>query len=197
MNVNKVIIATVIIAVIGTTATLAYWYWPGGADISDAPPIEDRQEATKYIASEDFAKLDDKTRQTYVKKLAETMKDSRPRDFRATTQFSDEEKSRLRKQFQPVMRQMITNHINTYFELPPEKRNEHLDKTIDFIEARRPKNTNTTTRPKRSRRGMTPEGLKKILENTEPEQRAKFVAYIKAIEKRRKERGLPPAHGPR
>ena len=48
----------------------------------------------------------------------------------------------------------------------------------------------------RPRRGMTPERLKNILENTEPEMRAKFVEFRKALENRSKQRGLPSAFGP-
>jgi uncharacterized membrane protein len=193
MNQRNIIITVAVVALLGVAGG-AYLLRSGGADISEAPPAEDRQQATKYVASEEFSKLDEETRKDYVKKFVGTMGGGPPRGLRATTQLSDEERSRFRQQFGPVMRQMMTKRINDYFALPADEQVEHLDKIIDMFEARRAEAAKDDSG--RPRRGMTPERLKNILENTKPEMRAKFVEFRKALENRSKQRGLPSAFGP-
>jgi len=207
MNGTRLTIAVVAAAVLGIGVVLGYRYWPGGEDISEAPPAEEREKAAKYIASDRFAKLDDETKRTYVEKFVGRPGGGPPRGFRATTQLSDGERKRFIEQFRPVMRKMMAKRIDDYFALPPAEQTKRLDEIIDSMEARRlERERRAATRPSggegsdrregRRRRGFTPERLKHILENTEPEMRAKFVEFRKAIEKRRAERGLPPRRGP-
>ncbi len=193
MNQRNVIIAASLGAVL-VVAAGAYWFWPGGPDITDAPPVEDRQQAAKYVASEEFAKLDEETRSQYLKKFTGSFDDGPPKGLRATTQLSDDERSRFRKQFGPMMRKMMTKRINDYFALSAEEQVEHLDKMIDMFQARRAEAAKGDS--PRPHRGMTPERLKRIIENTEPEMRAKFVEFRKALQNRSKQRGLSSPFGP-
>jgi len=193
MNQRNLIIAASI-GVVLVVAVGAYWLWPGGPDISDAPPVEDRPQAAKYVASEEFAKLDEDTRSQYLKKFAGNLGDGPPRGLRATTQLSDEERNRFREQFGPVMRRMMTKRIDDYFALSAEDQVEQLDKMIDMFQARQADAAKDDSA--RPRRGMTPERLKNIIENTEPEMRAKFIEFRKALQNRSKQRGLSSPFGP-
>jgi hypothetical protein len=193
MNQRNVILAASIGAVV-VVAAGAYWLWPGGPDIADAPPVEDRQQAAKYVASEEFAKLDEETRSQYLKKFTGSFGDGPPKGLRSTTQFSEGEKSRFRQQIGPMMRRMMTKRINDYFALSPEEQVEQLDKMIDMFQAHRAEAAKDDSG--RPRRGMTPERLKNIIENTEPEMRAKFVEFRKALQNRSKQRGLSSPFGP-
>jgi len=194
MDERKYAVAAAVVAGLAAVSLTAYWLWPGGADIADAPSVDDAGQAVEYVASDEFSKLGDKDKQEYVEKLAKSGGEGPPRGlFAATTQMSDEARGRFRKQFGPVMRRMMMKRINDYFDLPKDQRAAEMDKIIDGFEARRaeaPKD-----RPPGGPRGMTPERLKKILENTEPEMRARFVEFRKDMETRRKQRGLPPGFG--
>ena len=127
-----------------------------------------------------------------------------------------------------MMRQMferqISQHVDAYFALPPEKRVAFMDKDIALVEQMRKQ-----WESRRPATGQTPNGQNaqnasnsqasanspgprpprdsspaaratrrvQMLDRHTPDERAKFAAYFSDMQKRRAQLGLPPLTGPR
>ena len=109
----------------------------------------------------------------------------------------------------------MQKHMDEFFALPPDKQTAAIDKQIDEMEARRKRReqgrSGNQTAGKDNQRGRgwggrrgsggpqsenaRNERRKRMMANTTPEQRAKFQAYRKLVENRRKQRGLPDGGG--
>lgn len=111
-------------------------------------------------------------------------------------------------------RRMMEQRINRYFELPESQRQAYLDEQIREMDARFGRRGNggppgggppgggpPGDGPPRGRGGRDENtGLsrrRQMLDNTTPEQRAKFAAFFEAMAKRREELGLPSFGAPR
>jgi hypothetical protein len=115
----------------------------------------------------------------------------------------------------------MTDRMNAYFELPKKEKAAYLDDMIDRMQAGRearaerrreraeaaeanadagaaPAATaNRTRRPSGHGRRFTPERMKRRIETSEPEDRARFVQFMKDFRKRAAERGVEMGHGRR
>lgn len=122
-----------------------------------------------------------------------------------------------------IFRQRLDQQVETYFSLPPEKRQAFLDEQIDRMEQRRREfeaarqqrqqtasagtgggsNSGQAQPGDRSRRVRSPvrdversmNRRRRRLDRTDAETRAKRSEYFAALRKRREERGLPPWPG--
>jgi hypothetical protein len=178
-----------------------------------APQSDSRDDLIKFVASEDFASLSEDKQRQYIQRLGEG--GNRREVFRAAReQLTDEQRQQLRENMSSMMQQQMQKRVEEYFALPPEQRQQHLDATIDEMIARReqfatrraerqaqgetnrpesstsdaPNQTDQQTR--RPRRGPSAERLKRRIENTDPETRARFVQYISDLRARMEERGV-------
>jgi hypothetical protein len=118
----------------------------------------------------------------------------------------------------PFVRQMQKN-IRDFFDLPADKRKEALDRQIDEMESRRRQMTKQFAQsggrpgggpgfgggpgggPGGNRGAMDPqhrqEMTRRMLDNTTPQDRAMMGEYMRQVQDRRRERGMPDLPGPR
>ena len=159
-------------------------------------------------------------------KLSDTDRTRMREQFhREVQQLSEEQRRALFHKGHQAMREAMRKRIDEYFTLPPEKRTAALDRAIDEMERFRREREAQGPPPGRGhpgdsppeggppgagrRRGPRPAGsqdmaerrqqrMKRMLDSTTPEGRAKMHAYHEAMRERRKERGLPEhPFGPR
>ncbi len=194
------------------------WVGPRGMLSSQpAPAGESTREIVAFMATEDFAKLPEERRQEYFDRLADG---GNPHEaFRLARELPEEQRRQLRKNVGGMMHRRMEQRMEEYFQLPPEQRQQHLDETIDRMLAHRreiqaqrshrleqvrenqaesAEGNSGPDHPRRERhRGPTPERLKRRIEHSNPETRAKFMQYMKDMRQRMKERSIdPPRHGP-
>ena len=185
----KWIIADVSVVVLcAVVASYALW-----ADSTPGLDETNPGKIAKYMASDEFAKLDESTRREYFRALRDN-----------ADKLSDQDRDKLRESMGRSMRQQMQARLDEYFELPADQRQAHLDNIIDRMQARRangmpaPGNPPPDDRPngqRGPRRGFTPDRLKRMIENTPPERRAKMAEFMKAMRKRMEERGISgPGH---
>jgi hypothetical protein len=193
MSRKKVLIAAAAVAVL---AGLAWAFLPAGEDAQVAKVVELQEKLfgeERQIPPEERRKAFEELR-TEADKLTPEQRGQMMRDHPP-----------------PFMREMQQN-IVAFFDLSEDQRKAELDKRIDEMEQRRrewekrraergagnggglggrgggpPGGFGRTTDPKQ-RNQMR----KQMLDNTSPQQRAMFSEYLKQLEQRRKERGLPP-----
>ena len=184
-------------------------------DIKSAPKpsAESPHDAIKYMASESFENLDDKAKKEYFDQVREVAGGPGLRFRGRGGDLSDEERQRLRQNVRPLARKAMEERITAYFELPKDEKTAYLDNIIDRMPAGReareerrreraaaaeanaesaPATTanNNTPRPNGRRRRFTPERMKRRIETTEPEQRARHIQFRKDLRERAEERGL-------
>jgi len=208
---KKTVLILFIGAALAAGAAAAYSLWPareGDPAPPPRPPAPAEQtpgQTLKYLASEEFGRLDDAARQKYFDAVVNHYESKKtwpvPR-----AELSEEERKRLRKNAGPLFREMITKRVDKYFELPPKERTAYLDDMIDRMEEMRKARQERWKREKEEKPGASatsservprprgrhfkPGRLKKWIEETPPEERAKQAEFMMAIQKRRLERGL-------
>jgi hypothetical protein len=143
--------------------------------------------------------------------LREHMRSLRDRD-----NLTDEQRRQIRENMRETFRSMMDERANEYFNAPDDKKDEVLDRHLDEFEQRRreweaerARDRNGPERPPADgpprdgarRRGpfnSTPAERKARSESRSPDQRAKHMAYHRALRKRAEERGinLPFGRGP-
>ncbi len=163
-----------------------------------------------------IAELADTLEPADLPRIFRTLREQRRSDGPPT----DEEREARREigqALRPLMTQMADRHIDDYFELPDEEKNAHLDRIIDEMEERRAQweerrrrreaeradereteretdreeRASSDRRPERTRgRGMSLERIKRRIEHSTPEQRARRQAYWEALRERMEERGI-------
>jgi len=214
-------LAVVLVVGLGFAAYSGWWRGGSAAPASPAPDpaTQKREEAAKYMASESFAKLDDGAKQEYFDGLRKASDGSRGLGLRGRdVGLSKAERERLRENVGPLRRRAMEKEMNTYFELPAEKKVAYLDEMLDRMqagraerEARRKREqadrlsaeSSSSSRPKAEerprqgrRRGPTLERMRNRIENTSAEERAKRAEFRKALRERAKERGVELGRGP-
>ena len=162
-----------------------------------SPQSQSHEQIRRYMASRDFGRQSDQAKRQYMRAVA-AARGERPRPTTRGAPLSDEQRARLRENVRPLFRQMARERMDKYFALRPEERTAYLDKMIDERMARRPQGR--ANRPpggdRGRRRGPSPERLKRRIENTPPEVRAKRVEFMEALRERMKQRGIDPPAGP-
>jgi hypothetical protein len=199
------IVAAAGIVIAGGAGAFALWgYTPPPPDPKTAAP----EDVTKYLASKQFAKLPMDKKQDYMEKLHRNSGEPPRRRMRSMENLSEKEREQLHENMMPVFMARMRKDIDQYFELPEEQRTAYLDEMIDRDEERRqhwrdrrpPEDNNRNGQNDSRRRGRGrhwgPEHLKRMIENTPPQDRARFMEFRKAMRKRREERGLPERRGP-
>ena len=169
-----------------SVAGLAYVVWPSSPP---DPATQSPEETASYVASKQFAKLDDAEKQDYLSQIQ-----GRRELFRAAQDLSEEDRQKLRENVRPLFRRAMEDRVDEYFELSPEEQTVFLDGMIDQMETMRQGRPDRPAGERQRRPGFTPDRMKNMLENTPPESRAKFVEFMDAVRKRRKERGLGDPH---
>lgn len=191
--------APALIALVAGAA--AWWFWlrpPSAPEPDKAAPVA----VARYMASDDFARLSEKDRREYFEK-ARTAQTNPAAAFRAAEELTQEERDKLFKNVGPMFRRQMEQQVDQYFELPPEQRTAYLDKLIDRMQwmqaIPRPRgggdsaggSSSGTSAPSGRRDGFTPERMRRMIETTEPQQRAKFVEFFKELRARAEQRHVP------
>lgn len=174
------LLAICLLVAFGAVVTLAIW--PSNPP---DPATQSPDQIAKYIASKKFARLDQTEKQNYLSQTGRGL-------FRSARGLSNEERQKMRENIGPLFRRQMEARVDRYLELPPEERTAHLDEMIDRMEAMRQAMPEQPSGPRPGRRGFTPERMKRMLENTPPESRAKFVEFMKDFRQRMNERGISP-----
>lgn len=100
-------------------------YWAYSAFARSTPPpdpvVNELKDAVRELAEHNRNGSPMEERLELVKKMAEKAKD--------IEKLNPEEKKQIFRNFQGV----VFEHVDKYFELPPERRQEQLDADIDFM----------------------------------------------------------------
>lgn len=208
MSRKSVVLSACGVVLIAGAIAAACVFWP---EKRPEPPALEQQkttEITKYLASEEFEKLEPEQKQAYFAGAVERFESEStwrpPRE-----ELSDEERKRLRKNAGPLFRKVMERRIEKYFEMPKEERTVYLDEMIDRFEemrkarevrrAEREAAGETSSAPRERPRGphrrFTPERLRDMIEKTPPETQARFIQFMMDMRARREERGMPASRG--
>ena len=183
------------VVVVAGVAMLGQAVWQ---DDPPAPDGENHEQIVEYVASEKFTKLDNSKKLDYISKAGwEVFRNN-------ASELSEEQRNQLRRNVGQAMRERMTAAVDKYFELPADEREAYLDEAIDRMGNRgrggmgrpRGQGDRQAGRPRGSRRGFTPDRLKRMIERTSPERRAKFVEFMQAMRQRRSDRGMSTGRGP-
>jgi len=162
-----------------------------------SPRDQTPEQIHRYMASKDFARQSNPAKRRYMH-AAMASRRQQPRPTTRGDRLSDQERARLRENVRPLFRQVAQERMDKYFQLPPSEQTAYLDKMIDERIARRQQRQVQGNRPPRgnrprgSGRDPSPARLKRRIENTPPEVRAKHIEFRKALHERMKQRGIEP-----
>ena len=171
-----------------SAAIITYTAWP---DSRPDPATRSPEQITQYMASEEFGKLDTATKQRYFETLRQTS--NRRRRRMPTTRLSDQERRRLRENLRPLFLKRMQERIDSYFDLPPEKRTEYLDEIIDRMRNRMDRSPTDRNRSRRRRggwRNFTPDRMRQRIGRAPAEVRARRAAFRRALRNRMRQRGI-------
>ncbi len=212
MNRNRWIVMTAATAaILGGAGALIAW-GPWAAPAAPDPNEQSPQEIVEYMASREFGRLPAEARSQYMQQARDVRRRQGDPGRAHRAELSDSQRRQLRENMRSTMRAHMEQRLDEYFGLPPEERTAYLDRMIDRMQQHRERPDRPRPDADRSgrseggdgdrrqgrRRGPTPERLKRRLEHSTPEMRAKFVEFRKALRKRMEERGIEPGgRGPR
>jgi len=167
------------------------------------PNSQSDQQIAEYLASDQFASQPDENKARYLRDLNQSGR----RRLGGLRGMEDEQRRRIWRNMRPAMHQMMQQRMDEYFDLPPEQQTAYLDEMIDrWPQARRPdRDSNArprsrpTSRPsgQRRRRGLSPDRMKRRLQTTPPDVRAKRLEFFRALRDRMRARGLARGRGGR
>ena len=211
-----VITAVILILLILTGAWYAVSPGPGKGSAPD-PGAQSSEEHVAFIASATFEDLPLEKRASYVKKVREIRRDEREENavqsgaVPSRETLGEEERRRLRRNIRTVRREQMDKRLNEFYELPSAERTAYMDQIIDQMAERRrerseqragsaranagrdtqrgPRNGANAERSGR-RRGPSLTRVRDRIEKTDPEDRARRMAFISAMRKRMEERGI-------
>jgi len=200
--------AAIIVALAGGVVGAWWMFQPNDSPPPPPPEVSEQspEDVAQYLASEQFAKLDEAKRQEYFDRVVAD-KPQRRAMRAAHSELNEQQRKQLQKNVRPLARRMMRRRMDRYFETKdPREKTAFLDEIIDDMQARRQARgdrsgrtgtTGTSTQPdNRDRRGrrhrFTPQRLKHVIETTPPEDRAKFVQFMSDVRKRMKQRGIKP-----
>lgn len=195
MKQKKVLAVLLLVAV---SAAVAWAFWPTGPDPQLAKVVELQELAFKP----DAKATPEERRKTFEQLRTEAEK------------LTPEQRGELMRTNPPPFMREMQKTINDFAELPEDKRKEFLDKQIDRMESRRKEMQKRFAggTPGGGLGGSPPGGgrggfggsdpqrrqemQKKMLDNTSPDDRAKFGLFFREMSQRRQERGMSPMRGP-
>jgi hypothetical protein len=137
MNKKILVISTISLIFIASAIAVYFNFF----NKQEAPELakENEEEVKDYLASDDFADLSNEDKKDYVTKLSESEIPFRRRQSADGEEPSEEEKERgkkIRENVRPVMREMIMERVNNYFEVPENEKEKYLDDMIDEMQER-------------------------------------------------------------
>ena len=210
-----------------TVGVVVVSIWAAGPSVQPLPdsPASELAEADLALvfASPNWSSMSPEQKQPYLDRFRQIRQESGGGRPYQAVDLSDDQRDAIRRNLGGDRRREFQARIDTYFELPAEQRDAYLDRLIDERmnrsrpERPRPEQADQTRPerdssregsggsgdgdgPRRGRggRGFSPERMKQRIEETDPEQRAKFQEFFKALRKRMEERGIEgPRGGPR
>lgn len=163
----------------------------------------------KFIASDDFAKLDAEKKKEYLDKMRDNP-EIRDAMFAQRDSLTEEQRQNLRKNMGGAFRQQMKERMNKYFALKtPEEKNKMLDETIDEMQKMRSEmekhrkaagdNGKPQGPPPGGPHGPREGHMKNMMEKTSPQDRAQFMQFMSDMMARAKARGIqlpgPPGRG--
>jgi len=123
---------TIGIVVLAAGTVLALFAWPQSK--APDPKTQTPADVTRFLASAEFDKLNDEQKDDYYSKLADNSETTRA--FRGPiSEFSEEERDRLRRNTAPIFEKMMQKRVDQYFDQPIEKRDEYMDALIDEMQS--------------------------------------------------------------
>ncbi|MGC9454093.1 MAG: hypothetical protein ACP5HU_04445 [Phycisphaerae bacterium] len=179
--------------------------WAGLSGPPD-PEKQSPEEVVEYLASEDFGKLSTERKREYLEQAREAGR-LQGRRMMSGQDLSDEQRQQYFENMADVGRQHMRERLDEFFALPQEQRTEFIDRMLDRFQNRpmRPADERSPAASaegddssdgagdgRRSRGGFTAEHMKRMIENTDPEDRARMAEFVKAMQKRMEERGISP-----
>jgi len=188
----------------------AVWGRSGSKFVAVAPPADIKKASTKevtdYLASDSFGKLSDDQKIAYMDQLRKERK-----DFQGPPPVvSEEQRERIHRNIGPVFQKRMEKEIEDFFKLPADQQNAFLDQRIDQMQAAMKSGgpMGPSGGPPGGGPGMGrgPGGppprpnhamMRRMIEHSNPTQRARMATFMKAMQKRMKERGINPPPPPR
>lgn len=180
---------------------------------AETPDLSDSEAAREFILSDEFGKLPEDRRYEAFKKVfpMEPGSGGPPQGLRPW-EMSEEQREAFRENVRPLFRRLMRERMDEYFAMSKQEKNVYLDKAIDDMnrfrkerEARRRQRetsgetSSTEKRPgpprgdgERHRRGPSPDRMRRFIEKTDPEDRAKMMQFMKDLTDRVVERGGSP-----
>lgn len=170
----------------------------------------------KFIASDNFAKLDDAKKKEYLDKM-QANPEMRDAMWSQRDNLSEQERQNLRKNMGNAFRQQMKDRMNKYFALKTkEEKNKMLDEMIDEMQKRRAEMEKRRKEHEGAQGNDKPQGpppgapggpgggsreshMKGMMESHSPQERAQFMQLMSDMMARAKERGIsmPGPGGPR
>ena len=171
------------------------------------------EEAQGYVASDDFERLPMDDRIAWVDQRMQRMAEMDDDEFRQSWETMDEQtRRRIRENLMPVMQARMKRDVDGYHELPESERDAFLDERIDDMERFRkrgrrmlggppgqgsPSPPGQAPGPGNGRGGPGRMGGRMManMAKLPADRRAKMMSFMKAMARRRTERGMPPPFG--
>ncbi len=174
------------------------------------PKTANQKAMNEYLASDTFGKLADDKKIAFLDKVRQ----ERPFTPGPPEGLTAQQQEKLRENVGSVFRRRMDRQMDEFFKLPPEKKKAYLDQMIDRREAMgkgRGKGPGDPPGPPPPGMGPPPGGrgrgvgpppavmIRRMIESTDPAQRARMVQFMEAMRQRMKERGIqnPGPPGPR
>ena len=215
---RSVMVWTCVVITLAVAGVAVGVLWPVDApEATEKPTVEqvvppdpvtaEPLDVARYFASDGFAELPEASKREYFKaavKEYEVRTDWIRRMFELTRQQRD----RLRKNMQPLFRDLMKERIATYNTLPEKEKGPYLDKMIDQGLALRKAMMEYRAELKKAGKEwpgggephgeFTPARLKRRMETTSPEERARMTEFMKDVVVRMIARKLPiwPSRSP-
>jgi hypothetical protein len=176
---RRAVAAGLAIVIIAITGVLVYAVWPARRPALDAPTSE----LVKFVTTDAFAALPDDKKMQYVQTLLDK---GMPALVLAAAEAKLTEAQRQRgidNAMQAGINVRMGQHLNAWLKLDEKNRREYVKRLIQENPNRVP---GPGERPgMRGGQRMTPEQVKRFIENTSPDQRAAMAEFMAAVRKER------------
>ncbi len=209
-----------------TAGVVVVSVWAAGPSVEPLPdkPANELAEAelARVFASPKWSAMSKEQKQPYLDRFRQIRQEAGGGRPFQSLELSEQQRDAIRRNLGEDRRWEFQARIDAFFELAPDQRDAYLDQLIDERmnrprpERPRPERTERTPPERDSSReapgsdgdgegprrggrgrGFSPERMKQRIEGTDPEQRAKFQEFFKALRKRMEERGIEgPRRGP-
>ncbi len=208
-------IAAVGVIVLLTGGAVAVLLWPMFANTPD-PAAQSPREIKQYLASGEFGEKTVEQRRQYLQKALESQNDDRTdrdggdapdsprrrgmwRLLRGGEELTDVQRKQMFENLKPLFQQRAEEHrkqmhqrLDDYFASSPQEKQQKLDQLIDRMQRWRGRRRDGDARGRGRGQGASTKRMKRMIEGSPPEFRAKMTEFIKDLHKRMDERGIQP-----